>query len=274
MGAPPYTDAVTLARGVIAARRPLVLWLDYDGTLVRFAPHPNLAIPDPELISWITALGRRADVEIHLVSGRDREPFGTWFAEVPVHLHAEHGLWSRAPGVPAWTRHLPELTGWQDRVRALLTEFVTATPRAWIEEKSATLVWHYRPVEKPLGPEQAARLLQRLATEAADLPIDVLHGFEVIEVRQRGISKVLAVATRSATIADDVLHVAIGDDRADEAMFSAVCAPATGGHDAVTIRIGPADTCARHRLPDLTAARAFVAALAADSSIERDDHRA
>ncbi|MGZ3480633.1 MAG: hypothetical protein ACXU81_09805, partial [Myxococcaceae bacterium] len=35
------------------------LFLDYDGTLVEFAPTPELAVPDVELLQLLSALARR-----------------------------------------------------------------------------------------------------------------------------------------------------------------------------------------------------------------------
>ena len=45
--------------------------LDYDGTLVTFAPEPRLAPPDPEILNLLKALSKHADVV--LLTGREKK---------------------------------------------------------------------------------------------------------------------------------------------------------------------------------------------------------
>jgi trehalose 6-phosphate synthase/phosphatase len=73
----------------------LVLLLDYAGTLVPFAPTPELAEPDVELIALLRGLAARPDTEIHIVSGRTPETLERWLGALPIGLHAEHGFLSR-----------------------------------------------------------------------------------------------------------------------------------------------------------------------------------
>ncbi len=76
----------------------LALLLDYDGSLVRFASIPELAVPDPDLLALLRALSARPATEVHIVSGRKRDDLERWLRDLPVFLHAEHGLWTRPPG--------------------------------------------------------------------------------------------------------------------------------------------------------------------------------
>ena len=80
----------------------LLLLLDYDGTLVPFAATPDLARPDPGLVTLLGAVSARPDTEVHVVSGRAREALDHWLGHLPVWLHAEHGFWSRAPDSKEW----------------------------------------------------------------------------------------------------------------------------------------------------------------------------
>jgi trehalose 6-phosphate synthase/phosphatase len=54
----------------LAGARRVVLYLDYDGTLVPFAPRPEEAGPDPGLLALLERLAGIGDLELHLVSGR------------------------------------------------------------------------------------------------------------------------------------------------------------------------------------------------------------
>ena len=86
----------------LAETDALLLLLDYDGTLVPFAATPDLARPDPGLVSLLGAAAARPDTEVHVVSGRAREALDHWLGHLPVWLHAEHAFWSRAPDSKEW----------------------------------------------------------------------------------------------------------------------------------------------------------------------------
>ena len=156
--AAPQGNASSEARGgadgaACSDVRPLILLLDYDGSLVPFAPIPDLAAPDRELLALLSALTARPGTEVHLVSGRKRDDIERWFADLPIALHAEHGLWSRPPGGVG--RAVAVDVGWKDRVLPILLEYADWTPGALVEEKPAGLAWHFRMADPQYGPAQA-----------------------------------------------------------------------------------------------------------------------
>ncbi|HEX8789814.1 MAG TPA: bifunctional alpha,alpha-trehalose-phosphate synthase (UDP-forming)/trehalose-phosphatase, partial [Polyangiaceae bacterium] len=194
----------------------LLLLLDYDGTLVPFARSPNLAAPDRALRELLSVLAARPGTRVHVVSGRARDVIERWLGDLPVGLHAEHGYWSRAtPGGP-WTASADVSIAWMPGVRRLLDEATAATPGALVEEKSASLAWHWRMAEPELGAERAEALWRRLEHRTGGEPVELLRGDKVIEVRPRGVNKgsvvaqVLAEPQRPAPVV-----VAIGDDTTD-----------------------------------------------------------
>ena len=239
----------------LRAAPSLLLLLDYDGTLVPFAPVPDLALPDAELLDLLRRLAARPHTAVHLVSGRLRETMETWCADLPVGLHAEHGLWSRPrPGGPWRKRPLPAVD-WRERVRPLLAELTARTPGALVEEKTASIAWHYRMADPALGAARAAALRRKLKALLDGAPAEVLTGDAVVEVRPRGIHKGLIVAPLVDEAPAGTLIAAMGDDRTDEDLFAAL------PPDAVAIRVGRGASRARWRLDDVAAARAFLAAL-------------
>src|SRR5262245_24552727 len=114
--------------GRLQAAPALVLLLDYDGTLVPFAPTPEAAAPDAELIGLLRGLAARPRTEIHIVSGRTRETLESWLGALPIGLHAEHGLTSRAPGAHTWRSTSLPPQGWRPTVLALMRSFAARTP--------------------------------------------------------------------------------------------------------------------------------------------------
>ncbi|HZI79132.1 MAG TPA: bifunctional alpha,alpha-trehalose-phosphate synthase (UDP-forming)/trehalose-phosphatase [Vicinamibacterales bacterium] len=241
-----------LMRRVTSAAR-VVLVLDYDGTLVGLREMPELATPDAGLLGLLTVLSTTCDV--HLASGRPREVIDGWFGNLPVGLWAEHGLWYRpAPGEP-WQKRADVPTDWMPGIRKRMEGFVALAPGARIEEKSASLAWHYRMVEPGTGEAQAAALRRELERLVAGRPFEVIEGHKVIEVRQAAVDKGSVVREVVARAPEGALIVAIGDDRTDEDMFAAL---PPGG---VAIRVGGGDSAAPYRLDSPTAVRALLGAL-------------
>ncbi|HXW04039.1 MAG TPA: bifunctional alpha,alpha-trehalose-phosphate synthase (UDP-forming)/trehalose-phosphatase [Vicinamibacterales bacterium] len=229
--------------------RPLVLLLDYDGTLVPIAPAPELAAPDAELQLLLGELSRRSDVELHLVSGRPQAVFEEWFGGLSAALWAEHGFWHRPRGGGPWQPAgvVPEQT--MEKVLPILEHFAAQTPGALVERKTAALAWHYRMAEPGFGARQAHELRMLLGDALSNQPLEVLEGKKVIEVRMRGISKALVSRRVAPSVVDPRSIVAIGDDRTDEDLFAAL------PEGSLTIVIGSAPSRAAHRLSDVRAVR-------------------
>jgi trehalose 6-phosphate synthase/phosphatase len=233
----------------------LALLLDYDGTLVPFAPTPDLAAPDAALLALLRRLCQRRGTEVHVVSGRRRDTLDRWFRGIPVGLHAEHGYWSRLPG-GAWGAAATGPTGWRAPVLGILRDFAERTPGSLIEEKTAGYAWHYRAADPEFGSAQARELVLHLATFLVNVPVEVLQGDMVVEVRPHGVNKGLAVQHVLAHAAPGTLLLAVGDDRTDEDTFAAL------PEDAIAVHVGPAASRAALRIRDVAAARAILAALA------------
>ncbi len=244
--------AVRAAQARVAAAPHLVLLLDYDGTLVPFASRPEQAAPDPELRELLGALAARPGTAVHVVSGRRRETLEEWLDGLPVGLHAEHGLWSRPPGGRQWVAApLPD-TGWRGPVRDILDDFAARTPGALVEEKTVGLAWHYRMADPDFGAVQARDLMMHLSLVLSNAPVEILPGHYVVEVRPQGVHKGLAVAPATQGAPPDALVVALGDDRTDEDLFSAL------PPGSLAIHVGPSESRAALRLADVPAARAFL----------------
>src|SRR5439155_1055006 len=65
----------------------LCLILDYDGTLVAHTAVPELAVPDEELMTLLSALAARVHTAIHLVSSRRHDDLERWFGECREERH-------------------------------------------------------------------------------------------------------------------------------------------------------------------------------------------
>ncbi|MFE8595579.1 bifunctional alpha,alpha-trehalose-phosphate synthase (UDP-forming)/trehalose-phosphatase [Archangium violaceum] len=233
----------------------LLLLIDYDGTLVPFAPRPELAAPDVALLDLLQRLATRPNTRVHIVSGRTKETLEAWLGALPVGLHAEHGLWSRpAPG-KEWKSLDGVPTDWKALVRPVLEAFAARVPGALVEEKSASLAWHYRQVDRVFGARQAMELRLHLGEVFAHGPLEVLPGDKVVEVRARGVNKGRVVGSITEGMAPGTLVVALGDDRTDEDLFAAL------PEGSLAIHAGERKTRARYRVNGPTEVRQLLAAL-------------
>lgn len=232
----------------------LILLLDYDGTLVPFASTPELAAPDAEVKKLLTSLAQRPHTMVHVLSGRTRETLERWLGNLPIGLHAEHGFWSRLSPSGSWSAINDWPMDWKQTIRKTLEQFVSATPGSLLEEKSAGFAWHYRMSDPEFGALHATKLVQRLEMELEGLPLDVLSGEKVVEIRPRGVNKgVVAASIIAGRNGSSVL--AMGDDQTDEDLFAAL--PESG----IAVHVGARSSRAHYRIADMRAARNFLRSL-------------
>ncbi len=250
---PASIDERATALRVMRAATPLLLLLDYDGTLVPIASTPPEARPDDALLRLLDRLTRRPGTHVHIVSGRDSEVLDTWLGRLPLGLHAEHGASSRRGS--AWSPRVPLDDTWRDEALGILRTFTDATPGSLIEQKPLGMSWHYRLADAALGTHQAARLHRRLTEALARAPVDVTSGQLVVELRPRGAHKGLVVAPLLDALPPTTLAVAFGDDRTDEDLFAAL--PTSG----LSFRVGAGPSQARLRLTSSDDVRSLLTAL-------------
>ena len=126
----------------LARYTPLAILTDLDGTLIPFAPTPEEASPDPELLELLRSLTSLQGLHVVIVSGRPHVVLERYFADPAVWLVAEHGAWCRGGG--AWQptidldpKPVVELS---DRLEAMAKGY----PGARVERKTWSCAVHYR----------------------------------------------------------------------------------------------------------------------------------
>jgi trehalose 6-phosphate synthase/phosphatase len=199
-----------------------ILFLDYDGTLMGFNKDPQKVNPDANLYRILRTFLEDKSNKVIIISGRDKETLGKWFPaeEWPLHIVAEHGVWSREPGTD-WSMIEQIDKTWMEIIRPILEFYVDRTPRSFIETKNYSLVWHYRNADPDLGNQRSWELKDELKALVANLNLEIMDGDKVIEIKNSGINK-----GRAATIKIGDIHypfiLAIGDDWTDEYTFDAL----------------------------------------------------
>jgi trehalose 6-phosphate synthase/phosphatase len=235
----------------LASSPRLALYLDFDGTLVDIADRPAEVTADRELQALLRKLAGCAATDVHIVSGRAPSDLATLFGDLPIHLHAEHGFWSRAPN-EGWRSIGDPSSPWKREVLRVLTHFAARTPGAFVEDKPVSASWHYRMSDPELASARLREIRLALADVLATHQLDVLAGAKALEVRRRGANKGHVIVR---TAPEDSAIIAIGDDRTDEDMFAAV-------GEATSIRVGAGPTRAAYRCASPDAVRALLSSLA------------
>jgi trehalose 6-phosphate synthase/phosphatase len=221
-----------------------LLLLDYDGTLVPFAPTPEAARPDEELITILNGLKHKDRNNVVVISGRDAETLEGWLGSAGIDLVAEHGARYRKDGDKQW-KEAEEITvgNWKEELRPVFDVFVDRTPGALLEEKGHALVWHYRRAEPGLGSQRAAELTETLEGYVANTSLHILQGHKVVEVKPSMVSRGRAAHPWLQAKPGFGFVLAFGDDVTDEALFEAI------PEDQWSVKVG---------IPERSTARFFV----------------
>lgn len=220
----------------------LSVFLDFDGTLVEIARHPQDVIVAPGLVQVLTDLAHRLQGRLAIVSGRSLEMLDAFLGPIPLAMAGSHGgefRPARGAHVEALAAPLPEA------VTAALAAFAEENGQVVFEAKPFSAAVHYRD-----RPQVAERLLAFATKLSAEQGLKIKHGKMVIELAMPGSDKGSAV-TRFMSLPpfQGSRPLFIGDDVTDEDAFAAVRSFDGGG-----VLVGPMrPTRALWRLDDVAA---------------------
>lgn len=213
-----------------------VLFFDYDGTLVPIRELPELAIPDVRIISLTERFAALTNTVI--ISGRNKDFLDKWFSNLDLTLVGEHGAFIRYPGMD-WIFPEHEDDSWKSTIRPILERYNSRCKGSFTEEKSASLSWHYRNADEDLSNLRAIELKNELQESISNVPLQIIDGHKVVEIKRSGYNK--GTAARKVLAAGNYDFIlAIGDDKTDEELFAAL------PEDAITLKVGKEPTRARY----------------------------
>ncbi len=215
-----------------------LLLLDFDGTLAPLVDDPADACPSESLKQTLAHLAESSDLVV--ISGRNRAFLEKTFAGIPVSLVAEHGAFLKRPDQP-WELLDLSADDWVGNVRSIMAPFVERFAGSFIEAKETALAWHYRMVADKDSDAQAMELANQLRDTSFPIPLSVIQGNKVVEVKAARYSK----GTVALTILEQKPYdfiVSIGDDTTDEDMFRLL------PNWAYTAKVGAGQSFARYRL--------------------------
>lgn len=167
------------------------LLLDVDGTLLDIAPAPELVVVPAGLTAALARLYERLGGALALVSGRPIAELDLLFAPLVLPAAGEHGAEVRSrPDQPVIS-----LAPRSDSVAVLHARAAKAladAPGVHIERKRRGFAIHYRQAPEI---EPTLRRLVDESVAGCSADVQVQPGKMVLEIKSRGYSKALAVAT-------------------------------------------------------------------------------
>lgn len=221
------------------ARVPVLLVAsDYDGTLAPIVPDPNRAAPDREALVALKSLAALPQTHVAIISGRALRDLTKLTGSLDeIHLVGSHGSefdLDFASALPADAVKL------RKRIVRKLRSIAGSDNGFSIEEKPASVAFHFRKADAA----RAAEAVDKILSQVADYEgVFTRHGKKVIELGVVATDKGRALETiRHRVGASAALFV--GDDKTDEDAFATLRGPDVG------IKVGPGETAARHRLKD------------------------
>jgi trehalose 6-phosphate phosphatase len=229
------------------------LFLDVDGCLLDFAPHPSDVVVPDGLQRDIARLATKLDGALALVSGRSLDAIDAVFGDLR-HLPAAgmHGLERRE--FDGRRTHAPDPPDALQGVEAEAIRVARAFPGAIAERKGPNLALHWR-----AAPAAQDAFRAFAATALRVLPdYRVQGGDQVLELRPGG-----ETPDKGSAVEDFLAQVPfrgrrpvfVGDDLTDEHAFDVVNA-----RDGMSVLVGArSPSAARWHLPDPAAVRAWLA---------------
>lgn len=215
------------------------LYLDFDGTLVDFAPAPDLVQVRGELPALLAALHTRHHGAVAVISGRRLSEVDRLCAPIVLAGAGVHGAELR-PSAPGPTHFHVDPRA--QEIGEKLRRHFGDDARILVEDKGAAVALHFR-----LAPERADECISVMRGLAKPRALEVVPGNKVVEARVHGFDKGHAIRMLAAQAPfAGRMPVFVGDDRTDEDGFTAVAA--LGGYG---IKVGDGDTAAHYRCPTI-----------------------
>ena len=224
-------------------RPSCALFLDFDGTLVDIASHPQAVVIPPGLPGTLARMQDMLAGAVAVVSGRPIRQIDRLLAPLVLSVAGVHGgERRRADGSLARQAIRP-----MRQVRQAAQALVRAHPALRLEIKRGALALHYRQ-----APELQTLCLASMQAAVEQSPgLTLLCGKMVVEAKPSCTSKSQAIEAflqEPPFVARTAVFV--GDDLTDEAAFISV-----QQHGGIGVKVGEGPTAARYRVANPTAMR-------------------
>lgn len=231
------TEPLTVLSSRCIDTKHTAIFLDFDGTLVEIAEHPDLVQLSTVTQNSVAQIYLALGGALAVITGRDISDVDKFLKPLHLPVAGVHGLKRRSTDGLV---HGPLVDGWA--IAALndrLQKFVSGSSGLLLERKPGSIALHYR----------ARPDLERRCVEAMD---DAIHGVEGIHlIRGKMVIEAKADTSDKGGAIRDFLSEPpfagrtpffAGDDVTDEDAFAVV-----NSRQGISVKVGPGQTLARYR---------------------------
>ena len=224
-------------------RPSCALFLDFDGTLVDIAAHPQAVVTPLGLPDTLARMQDMLAGAVAVVSGRPIRQIDRLLAPLVLSVAGVHGAERRRADGSLTRQAIRPMR----KVRQAAQALVRAHPALCLEIKRGALAVHYRQ-----APDLQTLCLTTMQAAVEQSPgLTLLCGKMVVEAKPSCTSKSQAIEAflqEPPFVARTAVFV--GDDLTDEAAFISV-----QQHGGIGVKVGEGPTAARYRVANPTAMR-------------------
>lgn len=223
------------------------LYLDYDGTLAKFAPTPDDVLPDDRVIGLVSQLADSPNARVSIVSGRRLGHIRKLIPLKGILLAGTYGVEMQLPDGGELHRIeydaiRPALESLKPRWRAL----IDGKEGFHLEDKGWALAVHARRAEESEGLQVLESAEKMLTPELLGEHLQKIYSYRFLEVGPRNADKGHALKYLFDNFHwEGAIPIYIGDDDRDEEAFQVI-----NSHEGYSILVSkePRETEAKYAL--------------------------
>jgi len=209
----------------IRSASKLLLFTDFDGTLVAIKDRPSECFLDPAVGQTLSALAGQDRIAVGIVSGRELEDLRTRVGIDGIAYAGNHGLEIDGPGFAFREPNAVNLINALHGLANDLSQVINAFSGAWVQNKGMSLSIHYRLMNPVMVPHLLDLVRHVVATSRIAEKVVLRIGKMVLEIRpdvdwHKG-KAVGWLAQKMSPICSAPLMIYLGDDDTDEDVFAA-----------------------------------------------------
>ncbi len=200
----------------------VILFLDYDGTLVDFKNHPSMVHTSSNLLHVLNRLVSIESIEVVIITGRSLSQIKSQLPLRGLHFAANHGLIIElANGKTQIVKEAKKIKPQLKKIKKEAIALSSKQENIFVEDKTYSLAFHYRAAPKEKVSSLKNKFIKIVSKNDDDNLIDLIEGDEVIEARPKRWNKANAVKFFLDTFDQDIscFPIYIGDDTTDEDAF-------------------------------------------------------
>ncbi|MDD3089215.1 MAG: trehalose-phosphatase [Candidatus Omnitrophica bacterium] len=242
-------------------KKPLFLFLDFDGTIAPLRKRPGDAFLPRGTHRILKKLASGKNVTLVIITGRSLKDIAGRVGIKKAVYAGNHGLEIKGQGVHLSVKGLEKAKTAVKELSRVLKRKLAKIKGVIVEDKYVTISVHYRMTPDRKVPAVMESVLSEVSYYEKKNILRSSGGKKIIEIKpdvkwDKGKAALYIVKRLKAVRAGSPLVVYMGDDRTDEDAFRAL------GDKGITIHVGTGRTDARYSVKGTGEVRALLGALA------------